>query len=63
LVLGLSLLAALALGQPPCMAALSDLQINIGEKCPKPDSLGTNFSALTNPDRGGAHGCGSPGTG
>ncbi len=51
LVLGFWLLATLALAQPPRMAALSDLQINIGEKCPKPDSLGTNFSALTNPDR------------
>lgn len=48
-VLFVWLLAALA--QPPRMAALSDLQINIGAQCPKPDSLGTSFSALTNPDR------------
>jgi tetratricopeptide (TPR) repeat protein len=45
------LLAALAQAQAPRMAALSDLQINIGAQCPKPDSLGTSFSALTNPDR------------
>lgn len=50
-VLFICLLAALAQAQAPRMAALSDLQINIGEKCPKPDSLGTSFSALTNPDR------------
>lgn len=52
-VLFVWLLAALAQAQaqPPRMAALSDLQINIGAQCPKPDSLGTSFSALTNPDR------------
>lgn len=45
-------LAALALAQPPRMAALSDLQMQWAEaQCPKPESLGTNFSGLTNPDR------------
>ena len=47
-------LASLALAQPPRMAALSDLQKQWGDSgsaCPKPDSLGVNYSALTDPDR------------
>lgn len=54
LVLGFCLLVTLALAQPPRMAALSDLQMqwaDLSTQCPKPQQLGTNFSALTNPDR------------
>ena len=47
-------LASLALAQPPRMAALTDLKAlgdGSGSNCPKPDDLGVNFSALTDPDR------------
>ncbi len=45
-------LAALALAQPPRMAALSDLHMQWAEaQCPKPESLGTSFSGLTDPQR------------
>lgn len=53
-VLGFWLLAALALAQPPRMAALTDLQAQwseLGIPCPKPENLGMSFSGLTDPER------------